>query len=179
MYMKMRRILKDLMKLSQVLRVKFLTFLKIRKIVTKSYASLLLFLFISIFAVAASQNDVVVRLLNAQVPRQQANEINVEWLVEREARVKGYHIRRKMSHENDFSPLAQVRTDAGRPEGNLVRYQYLDRNVFKPSESTEPIIYALHVEFNDGELRLIGQAEVNYTSTAIRRTWGSIKAMFQ
>jgi hypothetical protein len=113
----------------------------------------------------------------ADIPNPDRNEIKLEWSVQGESNVMHYELRRKMIRDTEFQTIAQV--DAKPQNGSANNYQYTDRNVFRGSTSTEPVVYELSVVFTNGEIRFVGQAEVNYTSTAIRRTWGSIKAMFQ
>lgn len=123
-------------------------------------------------------NAVLVTEFRADVPDPEKNEIEVAWLVQNEENLLHYNLRRKMTQDNEFVEIAQLQPEPPGNQGQL-RYQYLDRNVFRTSAASEPVIYELEAVFTDGERRFIGQAEVNYTSTAVRRTWGSIKAMFQ
>ncbi|MCH8568505.1 MAG: hypothetical protein LAT67_09585 [Balneolales bacterium] len=133
-----------------------------------------------IFAAAfllLAANVAQVTQFRAEVPDPSRNEIRITWSVQQESEVSFYELKRKMSHESDFSTIKQVEP---RPaQGGVHAYEYIDRNVFRKSNNTEPVLYELNVVFANGEKRFIGQAEVNYTSTAVRRTWGSIKAMFQ
>lgn len=123
-------------------------------------------------------NAVLVTEFRADVPDPEKNEIEVAWLVQNEENLLHYNLKRKMTQDNEFLEIAQIQP---KPQGNQgqLRYEYMDRNVFRSSAASEPVIYELEAVFTDGERRFIGQAEVNYTSTAVRRTWGSIKAMFQ
>lgn len=128
--------------------------------------------------VLMAANAVIVSEFRADIPDPDRNEIEITWVVQNEENLIHYNLKRKMSQDDDFTNVAQVQPLPPGNQGSL-RYEYLDRNVFRSSASAEPVIYELEAVFADGEQRFIGQAEVNYTSTAVRRTWGSIKAMFQ
>ena len=60
---------------------------------------------------------------------------------------------------------------AGKP------YLYRDDQVYKAG--ADQLDYRLEAVFENGLREVVRSASVNYTSTAVRRTWGSIKAMFQ
>jgi len=122
-------------------------------------------------------NTATVTLFKADIPDTANNEIKLEWTVQEEKNVQHYEIKRKMVRDTEFSTIAIV--DAKPPSATPNQYDYMDRNVFRNSGNSEPVVYELNVFFTNGDSKFIGQAEVNYTSTAVRRTWGSIKAMFQ
>ena len=123
------------------------------------------------------EGEVVVNSLEAAISPVNRSEIVIRWSVSREVEVQKYTLKRKMIHDDSFQFLTDINPAAVSGTGH--NYEYIDRNVFKSTAGSEPVIYELHVDFADGTSRHIGQAEVNYTATAIRRTWGSIKAMFQ
>lgn len=138
-----------------------------------------IFLFVLSLGLMAA-NTVLISEFKADVPDPDKNEIQVIWTVQNEENVMHYNLKRKMSQDNEFMGIAQVQPlPPGQQQQGQLRYEYLDRNVFRSSAASEPVVYELEAVFTDGERRFIGQAEVNYTSTAVRRTWGSIKAMFQ
>jgi len=120
--------------------------------------------------------QVHVSKFTANVSTQNSREIQVKWTVDTEQEVAQYRLERKMVQDNDFKPIARIAVSTTPPTKT---YQFTDKNVFKTTSGTEPVVYALYVDFQNGDTKYIGQAEVNYTTTAIRRTWGSIKAMFQ
>lgn len=138
-------------------------------------ATALLIALISFLFVAA--NVAMVTQFRAEIPDTTRNEIRIEWTVQQESGVMHYELLRKMVRDAEFVPLATIDVKPASNQPN--HYTFLDRNVFRSSANTEPVVYELNVVFTNGERRFIGQAEVNYTSTAVRRTWGSIKAMFQ
>lgn len=122
--------------------------------------------------------QVTVSEFNASIPVNAKNQIVLKWVTTLEEGVDHYELKRKMINDSDFKSLATVNTSNTLTNSNKV-YNYIDKSVFKTTAGTEPVVYALYAVFTDGQIKYIGQTEVNYTTTAIRRTWGSIKAMFQ
>lgn len=129
-----------------------------------------------LFILAAS--DVVLVRFNAEVQAGGSNEIQLTWLVSQEVNVEYYVLKRKMSHQSDFQEIATISLSKGRDELEGRLYSFIDKNVFKNTSSAEPVIYALYCKIG-GNQRYIAQVDVNYSTTTVRRTWGSIKAMFQ
>ncbi len=135
-------------------------------------------LLILIFVLAAASNYVMVREFKANIPDASKNEIHLMWVSENESNLNQYVLKRKMVSDSDFNLIAEVQPQS--TAAGVKTYNYVDRNVFRNNaDNNEPVVYELHAVFTNGQKEFIGQAEVNYSSTAIRRTWGSIKAMFQ
>ena len=135
----------------------------------------ILIILLAFIFVGAGQ--VQISKFKAQVSQKNSHEILVKWTVNSEAGVSQYRLERKMVQNNNFKPLAKITVSTSYPPTKT--YQYIDKSVFKTTAGTEPVVYALYVDYNNGVEEYKGQAEVNYATTAIRRTWGSIKAMFQ
>lgn len=133
--------------------------------------------FILLAFVFIGAGQVHINDFKAQVSSKDSHEIVVSWTVSSEQNVTQYRLERKMVQDNDFKPIANIA--ASNVASTVKKYTYVDKNVFKTTAGTEPVVYALYAEYNDGTEQYKGQTEVNYTTTAIRRTWGSIKAMFQ
>lgn len=138
--------------------------------------SFILLLFVGFIFTAAS--EVVLVRFNATVQSAATNEIQVSWVVSKEEEVDFYTIKRKMSHQTDFQELTQVQVNEGIDDIDGKIYNYADKNVYKGSATSEPVIYGLYAT-KSGISKFIAQVDVNYTTTTVRRTWGSIKAMFQ
>lgn len=122
-------------------------------------------------------STVIVQEFTAKIPDTSQNEIHLKWIVEESSGVMHYALKRKMVRDSDFVLINTVQPSMS--GSNPKEYSYIDKNVFRNNSSTEPVIYELYVSYTNGYQDFIGQAEVNYSSTAVRRTWGSIKAMFQ
>jgi hypothetical protein len=104
------------------------------------------------------------------------NSIVVRWHAEVEEGVREYSLQRRTPYtsSNDF-----VAVQTFPPKGAGKVYVYVDENVYKAM--ADQVDYRIEVLFTDPSMGAVVTPlkSVNYTSTAVRRTWGSIKAMFQ
>lgn len=130
-------------------------------------------LLISVIIIGAG--SIKITRFDADIPAQSQNTILLTWVVESEQDVKHFRIERKMLNDISFMP---VHNEPANSSGSGT-YTWRDSGVFKATSGGEPVVYELYAVFNDNSEQYIDQASVNFTSTAIRRTWGSIKAMFQ
>ena len=101
----------------------------------------------------------------------QGNNFMLTWQAEVEEDVRVYEIERKTAYSN-FTTIASVP-----PHGIRKQYQHLDDQVYK--SNSEQLSYRLHVVYTNGLREQLADRQINYSPTAVRRTWGSIKAMFQ
>ncbi len=106
--------------------------------------------------------------------RFQNDEVTILWQVSDDMPVREYILERKSRYENGFRELKRLNADGSRS------YQYRDIDLYKDNVlSSEQVQYRLRILEKDGTLTTSSILNVNYFPTAIRRTWGSIKAMFQ
>ncbi|MDE2731308.1 MAG: hypothetical protein OXM02_09525 [Bacteroidota bacterium] len=96
----------------------------------------------------------------------------LSWETEVEADVRQFELFRKTSQGSEFHLIA---TQTPRGIGQV--YRYRDSQMYRSPASM--VDYRLEVVFTSGVRQQLGERKVNYTSTAARRSWGSIKAMFQ
>ena len=101
------------------------------------------------------------------------NNLTVSWQTEEEVSVREYELLRMTRFTNNQF----VKVKSVSPHGPGKPYIFRDDQVFK--SSSELVDYRLEVVYQDGVREQLARQQINYTSTAIRRTWGSIKAMFQ
>lgn len=104
--------------------------------------------------------------------RRQDNDIEVSWQTNVEEDVHRYELFRKTSYSGEYM---QVRTF--NPHGAGQAYQFTDDEVYKTA--SESVDYRLDVVYSNGVRQQLAARQVDYVPTAVRRTWGSIKAMFQ
>ncbi len=97
----------------------------------------------------------------------------ISWQMDQEEGVHEYELQRRTVHTNNEF----VKVKAIGAHGTNKPYQFVDDQVFK--SASEQVDYRLEVVFNNGLRQILVSKSINYTPTAIRRTWGSIKAMFQ
>jgi len=97
----------------------------------------------------------------------------ITWLSEEETDVREYALQRRTIHTNGvFVPLQTLPV-----HGTGKEYRYEDDQVFK--SEAEQVDYRLEAVFTNGLRQVLVSRSIHYTPTAVRRTWGSIKAMFQ
>ncbi len=101
-------------------------------------------------------------------------DITIRWVSEDETGVLRYELERKAgaSQSGQFMLLDQVQL-----KGNNSLYEYVDNSAFRVTESIYQ--YRIKVLFGDGSSVYYGPITVRHTVNGVRRTWGSIKAMFR
>jgi len=106
--------------------------------------------------------------------RFQNEEVTILWQVSDDQPIREYILERKSRFENGFREIKRLTADGSRS------YQYRDTDLYKDTtQSSEQVQYRLRIIEKDGTTTTSSILNVNYFPTAIRRTWGSIKAMFQ
>lgn len=114
-----------------------------------------------------------VRLSFFNVENDAGQNFIISWQMEEESDVREYEIHRRSIRSNgDFVKLQTIPA-----HGPNKTYTFKDDQVYK--SASEQVDYRLEAVFNNGLRQILVSKSVNYTPTAIRRTWGSIKAMFQ
>ena len=113
--------------------------------------------------------------------RTEDQNIIVTWQASVESEVQTYILERKSNFDPVYKEMARLSAQGvNRP------YAFRDERVYKAQYSqgnqgplAEQMNYRLRIVFLDGSFIYSDPIAVDYTPTAIRRTWGSIKAMFQ
>jgi len=103
----------------------------------------------------------------------QGQEFVVTWKALVEEDVYAYELTRRTALSNEQF----IKVFAPEAHGTNKVYSFRDNQVYK--STSEKLDYRLQVVYTNGLREVITTKSVNYTSTAIRRTWGSLKAMFQ
>jgi cation transport regulator ChaB len=105
------------------------------------------------------------------------NEIIATWKVSDMSSITEFELERKMNSSN-WVVIHKVQiTDAILASGKK-EFQYTDSDVYKTGETQAIAEYKLRAKHRDHTSREL-TAQVQYTTSAVRRTWGSIKSMFQ
>lgn len=134
------------------------------------FALLLFCLCAPLFAMAQSGS---VQLSGREVVRE-GNATVLNWTVSSERNVSAYEIRRRAPFTNgEFTVLGVMPA-----HGANRAYQYRDNTLFS-NDNANQVDYLVVAIFTDGGRFDLFQVPVNYASTGLRRTWGSLKAMFQ
>ncbi|HKI46614.1 MAG TPA: hypothetical protein VKA08_14895 [Balneolales bacterium] len=137
---------------------------------------LLLLFSIALMTIAASNG--IIQDFHASIPDQSRTEILVQWVVSNVDEVDHFELERKLVRDASFIKLTDIQPGQQTTGSGDLKYSYIDKTIYKTSTGSEPVVYQLNIIFKDNSEQS-AQAEVDYTTTAIRRTWGSIKAMFQ
>ncbi len=126
--------------------------------------------FLAILITGAALSDVRLKYFNVD---RDGNALAATWETEQENQVQRFEVFRKAGFDADFVLVGQ-----SNGHGINLQYKVMDDQVYKVG-SSDFIDYRLEVVFDNGVRKRLAEKKVNYTSTAIRRSWGSIKAMFQ
>lgn len=97
----------------------------------------------------------------------------VQWETDDESQVAHFYVQRSMSETSGFQDIS----NAIKPEGNGSKYQFTDYSAFKTSGST--YYYRIRIEQKDGSNIYSETKMVSLNVSGVRRTWGSLKAMFR
>lgn len=105
--------------------------------------------------------------------RPEGADFIVTWSTDLEEDVREFEIQRRTPSSND--QFVKVHGIPG--HGPQKAYAFRDTQVFK--SGSDKLDYRLEVVYTNGIREVLRSQSLNYTSTATRRTWGSLKAMFQ
>lgn len=121
----------------------------------------------------------IVTGLKAELNPANRNEVLVSWSVSSAEQVSGFRIARSVRTETQYVVIHAVQVNPGDIPPSGREFRFVDNGVFKPGDGSDAVFYKLLIDYRNGSVEERGPVSVNYTSTAIRRTWGSIKSMFQ
>lgn len=117
------------------------------------------------------------RLAEVQLEYFQVEDLGQEFVVTWKARVEEDVYAYELTRRTALSNEQFIKVFAPEAHGTEKVYTFHDDQVYK--SSSEQLDYRLEVVYTNGLREVITSKSINYTSTAIRRTWGSLKAMFQ
>lgn len=99
------------------------------------------------------------------------DKVIIEWKTREESNVKSFVIERK-AIGGDFIGLNEINS-----KGNYSFYQYVDETAFKSTSSVYN--YRIKIVDIDGSVSYSNEISVIHSVSSVKRTWGSIKAMFR
>lgn len=126
------------------------------------YILVILFTFSTLFAGA------FIQYFNA---KSEGDDIRLEWRTSEESNLKMFVVERK-THNNGFIEIGFVA-----PKGSNSSYVYVDQNVYKTTDLI--FIYRLKIVENNNQFSYSNEISVSHSVSGVKRTWGSIKAMFR
>lgn len=103
----------------------------------------------------------------------ESNDMVVTWESTSEDGLARYELQRRTRFTNNQYVLVAEAS----PHGTDKPYRVMDDQVYKIS--SEQVDYRLEAVYGNGIREELASQSVSYTPTTVRRTWGSIKAMFQ
>lgn len=101
------------------------------------------------------------------------SDIVVRWSTVDESGVQRFDVMRCAGPTGDFLLIASI----DQLKGNNSTYEYIDKSVFKVSSGIYR--YQIRVIFAQGSAQESAVTTVYLETSAAKRTWGSIKAMFR
>ncbi len=129
--------------------------------------AILLVLFVAAIASAGAIRD------GSFTARSDGSNIILQWVSDDENGVLRYEIERKAGVNAQFIYLVQLPL-----RGNNSSYLYVDDSAFlRTMESVYQ--YRIKVVYGNGTSVYYGPVTVIHSVSSVRRTWGSIKAMFR
>ncbi len=109
---------------------------------------------------------------DAEISDTNDDEIVLTWSNSDQSQLNSYEIYRRMDHEDNFRKITEKSIQS---HGS---YEYVDQSVFRGQRQGNTVSYRLKGDLNGG-IETLAETDINYTSSGVRRTWGSIKRMFQ
>lgn len=108
----------------------------------------------------------------------------VQWEVKNPALVNSFLLERTIKNGSQGSNGTKTLNQSCiRRVGSSNVFQCKDSDLYKDlngeTSSTEHVSYRLSAQHTDGKTYFYDEASTEFTTNAVRRTWGSIKAMFQ
>ena len=134
------------------------------RVVLKYFISTILLLF-SVYGIVGAQ----IGNLSA-TPSGSAIKIN--WSIETQSKINHFEIYRSLSQVGPFVRIGDYLPHPGNPD-----YEYVDQELFKSGDRI--FCYKVRVIYTDNTYQDSNPVVTSYTSSAAKRTWGSIKAMFR
>ncbi len=103
--------------------------------------------------------------------RNQGDDAVIEWKTSQETNLKNFVIERR-GPQSQFSEVATVEPHPDNPF-----YSYTDKSVYKTNDYV--FVYRLKIVDNNQQVSYTDEASVSLSISGVKRTWGSIKAMFR
>jgi len=97
--------------------------------------------------------------------------IRLEWKTGEESNIKNFLVERKSIH-SDYIQIASIN-----PKGSNSYYSYSDENAYKPNDLV--FTYRIKILEYNNSYSYSKEITVSHAISGVKRTWGSIKAMFR
>ncbi|MFN0201513.1 MAG: hypothetical protein ACKVTZ_08330 [Bacteroidia bacterium] len=98
------------------------------------------------------------------------SDLKIDWTIQSETGVSEFRLYRKVGTDTEYRYVKTI------PATGVLKYSYLDDNVFKTEDATV-VSYELRVIKNSTPHYFY--TSMAHTTSSVQRTWGSIKSMFK
>jgi hypothetical protein len=103
--------------------------------------------------------------------RSEGEDIRLEWKTREEVNLQHFKVERK-TPQSSFVEITTIQ-----PKGSNSYYTYLDQSAYKTDNML--FIYRLKIIDTNGQASYSNEVSVSHSVSGVKRTWGSIKAMFR
>ena len=103
--------------------------------------------------------------------KSQGDNVQVEWKTGDETNINHFSLQRK-TPQTSFVEITTVQ-----PKGSNSTYSFIDQSIYKTKDVI--FIYQLKIIDNNMQTSFSNEVSVSPNISGIKRTWGSIKAMFR
>jgi hypothetical protein len=103
--------------------------------------------------------------------KSQGDNVQVEWKTGDETNINHFSLQRK-TPQTSFVEITTVQ-----PKGSNSTYSFIDQSIYKTNDVI--FIYQLKIVDNDMQTTYSLEKSASPNISGIKRTWGSIKAMFR
>ena len=104
--------------------------------------------------------------------RSDGNNVTIQWGTSEEVLLSEFVVERQAGSEGGFVLIGSVK-----PKGNNSFYEFVDQSAFKTIASVYQ--YRIKIVFQDGGYTYSKTVTVSHNVSSVKRTWGSLKAMFR
>ncbi|MFA6597173.1 MAG: hypothetical protein WCS69_05560 [Ignavibacteriaceae bacterium] len=127
-----------------------------------------LFIFFTFLSISSLIGGVLYDFITA---RNVGENILVEWKTSEETNVKEFIVER-CTPQSDYVALETIK-----PKGSNSYYSFLDQNAYKVTDVM--FKYRIKIVDNNNAVSTTQEVSVSHNISGVKRTWGSIKAMFR
>ena len=142
------------------------------KVVTKEYIlgmkKVILNLFLILFLVVAVYAGAFLDYFHGH---SEGENVRLEWKTSEEVNLQNFIIERK-TPQSSFVDITTIE-----PKGSNSYYTYLDQSAYKTDNML--FVYRLKIIDTNGQASYSNEVSVSHSVSGVKRTWGSIKAMFR
>ncbi|MBI2419409.1 MAG: hypothetical protein HYV28_16220 [Ignavibacteriales bacterium] len=109
--------------------------------------------------------------LDSFTARTEGDGIRIEWKTGDESNLNNFVIERKTINGSFFA-VATVQ-----PKGSNSSYSFVDQNIYKNTNSV--FVYRLKIVDKDNSVSFSRELSVSHNISGLKKSWGSIKALFR